>query len=246
MSLELHEEDLLPDPIALAQRWFADAQAAGVEQHDAMTLATATPDGRPSARAVLLKGIDARGFAFFTNYESRKGRELDANPHAALVLLWIPLQRQVRVTGSVARLDAEESDAYFATRPRGSQLGAWASQQSRAAARPRRAGAALGGARRALRRGSGAAPAALGRLPRRAGRDRGLAGPLQPPPRPLRLHAHAGRRLDARPAPALTEPERGLSRAATIRKSDRGMGGRCDLGPSGRTGRTRTTACCCR
>ena len=131
MSLELHEEDLLPDPIALAQRWFADAQAAGIEQHDAMTLATATPDGRPSARAVLLKGIDARGFAFFTNYDSRKGRELDANPRAALVLLWIPLQRQVRVTGSVARLDAEESDAYFATRPRGSQLGAWASQQSR-------------------------------------------------------------------------------------------------------------------
>ncbi len=131
MPSELTEHDLLPDPIALAQRWFADAQAAGVEQHDAMTLATATPDGRPSARAVLLKGIDARGFAFFTNYDSRKARELDANPRAALVLLWIPLQRQVRVTGSVARLDAEESDAYFATRPRGSQLGAWASQQSR-------------------------------------------------------------------------------------------------------------------
>ncbi len=131
MPSELTEDDLLPDPIALAQRWFADAQAAGMEQADAMTLATATPDGRPSARAVLLKGIDARGFAFFTNYDSRKARELDANPHAALVLLWIPLQRQVRVTGSVARLDAEESDAYFATRPRGSQLGAWASEQSR-------------------------------------------------------------------------------------------------------------------
>jgi pyridoxamine 5'-phosphate oxidase len=131
MTLELTEDDLLPDPIALVQRWFADAQAAGIEQADAMTLATATLGGRPSARAVLLKGIDARGFAFFTNYESRKGRELDANPCAALVLLWIPLQRQVRVTGSVARLDAEESDAYFATRPRGSQLGAWASEQSR-------------------------------------------------------------------------------------------------------------------
>lgn len=131
MTLELHEEDLLPDPIALAQRWFADAQAAGLEQHDAMTLATATPDGRPSARAVLLKGIDARGFAFFTNYESRKGHELEANPYAALVLLWIPLQRQLRVTGRVERLSDEESDAYFATRPRGSQLGAWASEQSR-------------------------------------------------------------------------------------------------------------------
>ncbi len=131
MTLELHEQDLLPDPIALAQRWFADAQAAEIEQHDAMTLASATPDGRPSARAVLLKGIDARGFAFFTNYESRKAHELDANPRAALMLLWIPLQRQLRATGQVERLSDEESDAYFATRPRGSQLGAWASQQSR-------------------------------------------------------------------------------------------------------------------
>ena len=128
---ELYEQDLPADPIALVRRWFDDAQAFGVPQHDAMTLATATPDGRPSARAVLLKGIDARGFAFFTNYESRKARELDANPHAALVLLWIPLERQVRVTGRVERLSAEESDAYFATRPRGSQLGAWASPQSR-------------------------------------------------------------------------------------------------------------------
>jgi pyridoxamine 5'-phosphate oxidase len=130
MTLELTEDHLLPDPIALVQRWFADAQADGVEQHDAMTLATATPDGRPSARVVLLKGIDARGFAFFTNYESRKGRELDANPQAALVLLWTALQRQVRVVGRIERLSAEESDAYFATRPRGSQLGAWASEQS--------------------------------------------------------------------------------------------------------------------
>jgi pyridoxamine 5'-phosphate oxidase len=131
MTDELTEDDLLPDPIALVQRWFADAQAAGVEQHDAMTLATVTPEGRPSARAVLLKGIDQRGFAFFTNYDSRKGRELDANPQAALVLLWIPLHRQVRISGPVERLSAEESDAYFATRTRGSQLGAWASQQSR-------------------------------------------------------------------------------------------------------------------
>jgi pyridoxamine 5'-phosphate oxidase len=131
MTSELHEEDLPADPIALAQRWFADAQVSGIEQADAMTLATATPDVRPSARAVLLKGIDARGFAFFTNYESRKARELDANPHAALVLLWVPLQRQLRVTGRVERLSEEESDAYFATRARGSQLGAWASQQSR-------------------------------------------------------------------------------------------------------------------
>jgi pyridoxamine 5'-phosphate oxidase len=131
MTQELREEDLLPDPIVLSQRWFAEAQAAGVAQADAMTLATATPDGRPSARIVLLKGIDARGFSFFTNYESRKGRELDANPYVALVLLWVALQRQVRVTGRVERLSGEESDAYFATRPRGSQIGAWASAQSR-------------------------------------------------------------------------------------------------------------------
>jgi pyridoxamine 5'-phosphate oxidase len=131
MRHALTEDDLLPDPIALVQRWFADAQAAGVEQHDAMTLATATPDGRPSTRVVLLKGIDARGFAFFTNYESCKASELDANPHAALAMLWVPLQRQVRVTGRVERLSAEESDGYFATRPRGSQLSAWASEQSR-------------------------------------------------------------------------------------------------------------------
>jgi pyridoxamine 5'-phosphate oxidase len=131
MTAELTEAELPSDPIALVQRWFADAQAAGIEQADAMTLATATPDGRPSARAVLLKGLDARGFAFFTNYESRKGGELDANPRAALVLLWIPLQRQVRITGTVARLSEEECDAYFATRPRGSQLAAWASAQSR-------------------------------------------------------------------------------------------------------------------
>ena len=131
MRPPLTEADLLDDPIALFERWYAEAQAAGVPQADAMTLATATPDGVPSARVVLLKGVDARGFRFFTNEESRKGRELAANPHAALTWLWAPLERQVRVAGRVERLSAAESDAYFATRPRGSQLGAWASQQSR-------------------------------------------------------------------------------------------------------------------
>lgn len=119
------------DPLALAARWFAEAEAAGVDQPDAMTLATATPDGRPSARVVLLKGIDERGLTFFTNYESRKAGELDANPRAAVVLHWARLQRQVRAVGDVTRLTAAESDAYFATRPRGSQIGAWASPQSR-------------------------------------------------------------------------------------------------------------------
>lgn len=131
MSQDLSADDLPGDPIALVQRWFADAQAAGIAQPDAMTLATTTPEGRPSARVVLLKDLDARGFVFFTNYESRKGRELAANPYAALVLLWVALERQVRVTGAVTRLGDEESDAYFATRSRGSQLGAWASHQSR-------------------------------------------------------------------------------------------------------------------
>jgi pyridoxamine 5'-phosphate oxidase len=131
VTTELREDELPSDPLALARRWVAAALAAELHQPDAMTLATATPDGRPSARVVLLKGVDDRGFVFFTNYESRKGRELEANPQAALVLLWTPLQRQMRAVGAVARLSAEESDAYFATRPRGSQLGAWASEQSR-------------------------------------------------------------------------------------------------------------------
>lgn len=129
--MTLTEADLLDDPIALFRRWFDEAVAAELPEVNAMTLATADRDGRPSARTVLLKGVDGRGFEFFTNYESRKARELDANPHAALVFLWAPLHRQVRVTGDVTRLTAAESDAYFATRPRGSQLGAWASAQSR-------------------------------------------------------------------------------------------------------------------
>jgi pyridoxamine 5'-phosphate oxidase len=130
VARELTEAELLPDPIALFERWYAEALAAALPQVDAMTLATATPDGRPSARIVLLKGVDARGFTFFTNEHSRKGRELAANPRAALAILWAGHERQVRVTGDVTRLAAEESDAYFATRPRGSQLGAWASEQS--------------------------------------------------------------------------------------------------------------------
>jgi pyridoxamine 5'-phosphate oxidase len=123
--------DAADDPIAHVARWFAEAEAAGVVQPDAMTLATVTPDGRPSARVVLLKGIDEHGFAFFTNYESRKASELEANPRVALVLHWRELHRQVRASGCVVRLSAAESDAYFATRPRGSQLGAWTSAQSR-------------------------------------------------------------------------------------------------------------------
>jgi pyridoxamine 5'-phosphate oxidase len=123
--------DLHPDPLVQFRRWFEAARAEGMELPEAMTLATASPEGRPSARTVLLKGVDARGFLFFTNYESRKGRELAANPQAALVFHWPQApRRQVTATGAVERLPAAESEAYYRTRPLGSRLGAWASRQS--------------------------------------------------------------------------------------------------------------------
>jgi pyridoxamine 5'-phosphate oxidase len=117
------------DPLARARDWLADAVAAGVPEPDGAELATASPDGRPSVRFVLVRGIDERGARFYTNYGSRKGRELDANPLAALALWWPALQRQLRLEGEVERQTAEESDAYFAARGRGSQVGAWASRQ---------------------------------------------------------------------------------------------------------------------
>jgi pyridoxamine 5'-phosphate oxidase len=123
------------DPLQLFTEWFEAAQAAGLELPEAMTLATAAADGRPSARTVLLKGVDERGFAFFTNYESRKGNELSDNPRAALVFHWAQEpRRQVLVGGQVERLPAKESDEYWATRPAGSRLAAWASRQSSAVA----------------------------------------------------------------------------------------------------------------
>jgi len=118
------------EPLAPFQRWLGEAWRGEPNAH-AMTLATTTPDGRPSARMVLLKGLDERGFVFYTNLESRKSEELLANPHAALCFMWKSLNRQVRVEGPVERADDEEADAYFASRPRDSQLGAWASDQSR-------------------------------------------------------------------------------------------------------------------
>jgi pyridoxamine 5'-phosphate oxidase len=119
------------DPLELFREWFAAARTAGLELPEAMTLATADAEGRPSARTVLLKGVDERGFAFFTNYESRKGRELAANPRAALVFHWaLEPRRQVLVQGKVAPLAREESEAYFVTRPRGSRIAATVSRQS--------------------------------------------------------------------------------------------------------------------
>jgi len=127
----MDERDLDPDPLRQFCRWFDEARDAGIEAPESAALATSTPDGRPSVRMVLLKRTDEHGFAFHTNYESRKGGELAANPNAALLFYWQPLGRQVRVEGLVERVPAAESQAYFRTRPLGSRLAAWASPQSR-------------------------------------------------------------------------------------------------------------------
>lgn len=129
-DLTLDEKSADPNPLKLFRRWFDEAIASGSRLPDAMTLATATKEGKPSARMVLLKQADEQGFVFYTNYNSRKARELDDNPYAALVCYWVQLDRQVRVEGSVERVSAQESDEYFQTRPRESQLGAIASPQS--------------------------------------------------------------------------------------------------------------------
>ncbi|HEX6887304.1 MAG TPA: pyridoxamine 5'-phosphate oxidase [Candidatus Nanopelagicales bacterium] len=129
--IEGFEVDTVPaEPLSLFRAWLADAVAAGLPEPNAATLATADGRGQPSARLMLVKQVDARGFCFFTNYGSRKGRELEANPRGALLFGWHAMHRQVHVRGAVERLARAESEAYFATRPRGAQLGAWASQQS--------------------------------------------------------------------------------------------------------------------
>ncbi|EKQ71306.1 Pyridoxamine 5'-phosphate oxidase [Leptolyngbyaceae cyanobacterium JSC-12] len=128
---QLLETEVHPDPIQQFQIWFEQAVAADLIEPNAMTIATATKDAIPSARIVLLKGVDERGFVFFTNYESRKGQELADNPLAVLVFWWDVLERQVRIEGSVEKVSDQETEAYFRSRPRESQLGAWASEQSR-------------------------------------------------------------------------------------------------------------------
>jgi pyridoxamine 5'-phosphate oxidase len=122
--------DLAPDPVSMFDRWLGDTVAAGVHEPNAMVVASVSAHGLPSTRMVLLKAVDERGFVFYTNYESRKGHELDADPACSLLFPWHDLQRQVRVEGRAERVSREESEAYFASRPRGSQLGAWASPQS--------------------------------------------------------------------------------------------------------------------
>ena len=129
-SGHLLEENVSFDPFEQFDRWFSDAIAAKLDLPDAMTLATATPQGIPSARMVVLRGFDTRGFCFYTDYESQKGKELAENPNAALVFYWRELDRQVRSTGIVERMTAEESDAYFANRPLSSQLAVWTERQS--------------------------------------------------------------------------------------------------------------------
>jgi len=126
----LQESDLEKDPFRQFDKWFEEAQAAQILEPNAMTLATATRDAQPSARVVLLKNCDARGFVFYTNFESRKGRELAENPHATLLFSWLPMERQIIISGRVTKVAHEEALAYFHSRPRASQLGAWASQQS--------------------------------------------------------------------------------------------------------------------
>ena len=127
----LSESDLLPDPVAMFERWYEEAGTAGIHEPNAMVVATASPAGVPAARLVLLKGFSDEGFVFYSNMGSRKGQELAANPACALLFPWHPIERQVRVDGTATLLPRDAVDAYFAVRPRGSQLGAWASHQSR-------------------------------------------------------------------------------------------------------------------
>ena len=126
----LSEKDLARDPFRQFEKWFQEVEAAKIPEPNAAVLATAAKDGRPSGRMVLLKAVDGRGFVFYTNYDSRKGRDLESNPRAAYVFPWIALERQVAIEGAVVKVPREESEAYFHSRPRASQLAAWASPQS--------------------------------------------------------------------------------------------------------------------
>ena len=200
----LVEADVDPDPIQQFRRWFDDAKSAGGPLPEAVALATATVDGAPSVRMVLLKGVDANGFVFFTNYESAKGRELDANPRAALCVYWSASGRQVRITGSVSRVSPQESDAYFGSRPRESQLSAAVSRQGDP--QPARARGAGGRPPPPARVSASAASVLLGRLPAHPIGDRVLGPPGQPAPRPVAILAPALGRLGPRASQPLAQP----------------------------------------
>ena len=218
----LRRADLLPDPIEQFGRWLADADRAGVPLPNAMALATADADGRPSVRHVLLRGLDDRGFVFNTNRESRKGRELESNPHAGLVFLWKQLDRQVCVDGKVVRTADEDDDAYFATRPArcaARRLGIAAIRVDR---RPRRARCPAGGGDGPVRRRRRPPAAVLGRLPRDPALDRVLAGTPASAARPLPVPAGRRRRVADRTAVAVGPARAGRS-AVTSDRASRSM-----------------------
>ncbi len=221
---ELDESHAASAPLRQFETWLEDAVKANVPEPTAMTLATVGEGGRPSTRPVLLKGADANGFVWYTNYESRKGQELSRNPHAALQFHWVEQERVVRIEGTVAATSAEESDAYFAQRPLDSRIGAWASPQSRVIASRAVLVAEAAKLRRALP-AAAAAPAALGRLPAHARPVRILARPGEPPARPPALHAAARRRVEARAARAVRSDPRSCARAE--RRPDRRIGAGC-------------------
>ncbi len=203
----LDETMVAPTPWAQFEAWFDEARAAEPLDANAMTLATATPDGEPAARVVLLKSVDERGFVFFTNYDSQKGRELMLNPRAALCFYWRALERQVRVSGTVERVAHDESADYFASRPRKSRLSAWASpQEVSASARAGGAGGAAARGRAALCRRRGAGAAVLGRLPGAAVGGRVLAGACRSSARSAALcrRRQGDERLAARAPGAVT------------------------------------------
>ena len=185
----LRRADLAATWLEQLQRWLDDAVAGGPPEPNAMVLATADVDGVPSGRTVLLKGLDEHGLTFFTNLRSRKGRELEANARAAVVFPWIALHRQVIVDGAVEPLDAAASDEYFASRPRGAQVAAAASEQSQPVESRAELEATYAG-RRGAASGPGAAPGALGRATPAPGRGGVLAGAARPPARPAPLPAH--------------------------------------------------------
>ena len=195
--------DLTADPFDQFARWFAELDKAVPKsdsawfEPNATVLSTADAEGRPSARTVLLKRFGPKGFTVFTNYESRKARELSANPAACLLFPWYPLARQVIAVGEIARLAPEESDAYFATRPRGSQLGAWASAQSEPIPDRRLARRAVRPLRKLRVPRRGAQAAALGRPDAHAADGGVLAGPAEPPARPGALRPRGPDPADA-------------------------------------------------
>jgi pyridoxamine 5'-phosphate oxidase len=195
----LVESEATADPLVQFRQWFDEAIRAELLEPNAMTLATVAPDGSPAARIVLLKGLDDTGFVFFTNYESAKGRQLAHQPRACLLFFWGELERQVRITGQVERLPEEESLAYFRSRPRGSQLGAWASPQSRVIASRDELDAQL-----TQLEARYADAALLGRLPRHSRGGGILAGTTEPPARPPALHARRGRMDPRTPGPLTT------------------------------------------